>query len=188
MELFQDYKVYPEGFFYWDEFLTIEEEASLLRVIATIPLHTFVFQGYEAKRRVASFGYDYSFNNRRLTSGNPIPETFRPLIEKVAQKLNKPAEVFSELLITEYPPGAVINWHRDAPPFDIIAGISLKASCTFRLRPHATNKEVTTRKIIPVPLAPRSLYLITDDARTVWEHSTAPVKDTRYSITLRTLR
>jgi hypothetical protein len=39
-----------------------------------------------------------------------------------------------------------------------------------------------------MPVRRRSLYVIGEEARTEWEHSTAPVENTRFSITLRTLR
>jgi alkylated DNA repair dioxygenase AlkB len=94
---------------------------------------------------------------------------------------------FAELLVTAYPPGAVINWHRDAPPFDIVVGISLLEDCTFKLRPH--NKEKRGKKsVISLLVRRRSLYCLQGEAREDWEHSTAPVKSTRYSITLRTLK
>jgi len=38
------------------------------------------------------------------------------------------------------------------------------------------------------PVRRRSLYIITGEARSEWQHSIAPVKETRYSVTLRTLR
>jgi alkylated DNA repair dioxygenase AlkB len=88
--------------------------------------------------------------------------------------------------LTEYPVGAVINWHRDAPPFDIIAGISLHSDCVFKLRPYDKAKQ-GRRSVISIPVKRRSLYIIRDTARTDWEHSIAPVNDVRYSITLRTL-
>ena len=90
-------------------------------------------------------------------------------------------------MIIEYPPGAVINWHRDAPPFDIIVGISLLSNCTFKLRPHEKEKQ-TRSSIISFPVERRSLYVMQGPSRTDWQHSTNPVKETRYSITLRTLR
>jgi alkylated DNA repair dioxygenase AlkB len=156
-------------------------------LIRSVELHTFIFQGYEAKRRVASFGYDYSFTNRQLTKGKPIPHEFDFLIRRVAAHLNILQENFVELLLTEYPVGSVINWHRDAPPFDVIAGISLAADCIFKLRPH--RKEDQNRKsIINLPVARRSLYVIAGASRSEWQHSTAPVTEVRYSITLRTVR
>jgi len=36
--------------------------------------------------------------------------------------------------------------------------------------------------------APRSAYLLSGPARSVWEHSIPPVSALRYSITFRTLR
>src|SRR5688500_16739753 len=124
LSLFPTGPVLPEGFSYSPSFLTKEEEQQLLQLIAGIELHTFVFQGYEAKRKAASFGFDWSFEKRMLSKGKEIPAGFRSLIEKVAQAVSMKPEEFAELLVLEYPVGAVINWHRDAPPFGLIAGIS----------------------------------------------------------------
>ena len=111
---------YPPGFIYVPDFLTLAEEFYLCEQVSKIQLDTFIFQGFEAKRKVASFGYDYSFDKRALTKGNEIPESFHPLIEKVSKYLSIAKEDFSELLVTEYPVGSVINWHRDAPLFDCL--------------------------------------------------------------------
>lgn len=178
---------FPEGFQYIPGFITREEEQQLCEEIRNITLHTFTFQGYEAKRKVASFGQDWSFERRELSKGREIPEAFHPLIEKVARQLALRQEAFQELLLTEYPPGSVINWHRDAPPFDLIAGISLQSDAVFRLRPHDKEKQ-GRGSIISFPVQRRSLYIISGPSRTDWQHSIAPVKHTRYSITLRTLR
>ena len=178
---------YPEGFTYKDEFLLREEEAELLQIISAIELHHFNFQGFTANRKVASFGYDYRFDNTGLAKGKPIPPAFDFLIDKISAYTTIPYKDFAELLVTEYPPGAVINWHRDAAPFDIIAGVSLCADCNFRMRPY--NKEKQTRSsVISFPVIRRSLYVMQDAARSQWQHSIAPLKETRYSITLRTLR
>ena len=83
--------------------------------------------------------------------------------------------------------GSVINWHRDAPPFDIIAGISLLSDCSFKLRPYDKTKR-KRNTIISFPVQRRSLYIMEGVARSEWEHSIAAVKQLRYSITLRTLR
>src|SRR5215211_5286977 len=176
---------YPEGFSYFPDFLNKEEEALLIQDISEIELHSFHFQGYEAKRKVASFGYDWSFEKRILSKGKDIPKQFYSLIKKVAERVSVPAEEFAELLVTEYPPGSVINWHRDAPPFDLIAGISLQTNCVFRLRPHDVTKQ-GRGAIISFPVQRRSLYVMHGPARTDWQHSITPVKEVRYSITLRT--
>ncbi len=140
--LFPVAPLYPDGFLYEEGFITQEEEKALLQAIEQTTLHTFFFQGYEAKRRVASFGWDWNFERRELRQGKDIPEAFHWLVERVANKLSASPLDVAELLLTEYPVGSVINWHRDAPPFQIIAGISLAADCTFKLRPHQKEKHI----------------------------------------------
>jgi alkylated DNA repair dioxygenase AlkB len=185
--LFPIEPVFPMGFEYFPDFISEEEELLLLQKVKETEVHPFIFQGYTANRKVASFGYDYSFTNRKLSEGKRIPGEFDFLLRKVAEKTGVNATDFAELLVTEYPPGSVINWHRDAPPFDIIAGISLLSDCIFRLRPQEKTKQ-TRSNIISLPLERRSLYIIQGPSRSEWQHSIAPVKETRYSITLRTLK
>jgi alkylated DNA repair dioxygenase AlkB len=177
----------PEGFTYYGDFLTLPEEEKLLEEVSRTELHPMIFQGFEAKRKVSSFGYDWSFEKRVLSKGRDIPQAFHFLMEKVADRIKVPKNAFAELLITEYPVGSVINWHRDAPPFDIIAGVSLLSHCTFRLRPYDKTKQ-KRNAVISFPVQRRSLYIISGPARSEWEHSIAAVKQLRYSITLRTLR
>jgi alkylated DNA repair dioxygenase AlkB len=189
MQLFSEVQQpkFPDGFTYHSDFLTLQEEKDLIKFISTLALHTFQFQGYEAKRKVASFGFDYNFEKRKLTEGKPIPEVFRPLLLKVATKLQFDLQDFAEVLVTEYPEGAVINWHRDAFPFETIVGISLHSDCTFRLRPHDKAKQ-NRSSLLSFPVKRRSLYVMKDESRHEWQHSIAPVKHVRYSITLRTLK
>jgi len=186
-QLFDIPPLIPEGFRYIPGFISREEEAELLAEVRRVALHSFEFRGYTANRKVASFGYDYNFDKRTVQKGEPIPEVFSSLIHKVAEHIGIDEELFKELLVTEYPPGSVINWHRDAPPFELIAGLSLAADCTFRLRPYDKSKR-GRGSIVSLPVARRSLYIIADSSRSDWEHSVAPVKEVRYSITLRTLR
>jgi alkylated DNA repair dioxygenase AlkB len=178
---------FPPGFIYEEDFLTYEEEKKLLDIITTIELHNMIFQGFKAKRKTASFGYDFNFDKRTISKGKSIPVDFIPLIEKVGRKISTNPNEFSELLLTEYPVGSVINWHRDAAPFNIIVGISLNADCIFRFRPHEKAKQ-SRSTIISFPVHQRSLYVMKGEARSHWQHSIAPVKKVRFSITLRTLK
>lgn len=179
---------YPAGFTYTPDFISLAEEQQLLSVVAKMELHVFRFQGYEAKRKVASFGQDWSFEHQRLSNGKQIPKEFQWLIDKVAIQVHLlSSQDFAELLVTEYPAGSLINWHRDAPPFDLIAGISLQEDCIFRLRPYDKSKQ-EKGAVITFPVRSRSLYVMRGPARTDWQHSITPVTKTRYSITLRTLR
>jgi alkylated DNA repair dioxygenase AlkB len=178
---------YPSGFTYFPNFIAEEEERLLLNAVREIELHQMQFQGYTALRKVRSFGYDYNFNTRKITKGSPIPSVFDKLTEKVALHMQLPVISLAEMLITEYPPGSVINWHRDAPPFDQIAGVSLLSDVTFKLRPHEKSKQ-GRKSIVSFPVKRRSLYIIQGEARTEWQHSTAPVSATRFSITFRSLQ
>lgn len=185
--LFGEESHFPPGFSYYPEFISGQEEAALLAAVREAELRTFVFQGFEARRKTASFGLDYRFDQRRLSPGKAIPAAFDALIAKVAVRLHKRSEDLAAMLLTEYPPGSVINWHRDAPPFDTVAGISLLTSCVFRFRLHAQDRP-SRHSIRSFIVAPRSLYVMQGEAREQWQHSIAPVKATRYSVTLRTLK
>jgi alkylated DNA repair dioxygenase AlkB len=177
----------PEGFNYYPGFLSADEETELYKEILKIELHHLNYHGYKANRKIESFGYDYNFENNKLNKGKNIPAVFDWLIEKTAKYISVARNRFAEMLITEYPPGTVINWHRDVPQFDLIAGISLLADCTFRLRPYDKTKQ-TRSSVISFPVQRCSLYTIQSDARWNWQHSITPVKQTRYSITLRTFK
>ena len=187
LSLFPPENSYPPGFQYEADFISIEEEGELLQIIDTIPLHAMQFQGYEARRKVASFGYDWSFEKRVLSKGKEIPPAFNWLIEKVVNKIGLQKDNIAELLVTEYPVDSVINWHRDAPPFDLIAGVSLASDCTFKLRPHEKEKQ-SRKATVSLNVARRSLYVMEGKARSEWQHSIAPVREVRYSITFRTLK
>jgi len=178
---------FPPGFEYIPDFITEQEEEHLLAIIRGITLHKMKFQGFEANRLVASFGYDYHFDKRALTAGKAIPEAFLSIVEKVARQAEIASAEIAELLVTEYPAGSVINWHRDAPPFKTIIGLSLLSDCTFRLRPHDKEKQ-SRATLLTFPVKRRSLYIMHDQAREEWQHSIAPVKQQRYSITFRDLK
>ncbi len=177
----------PPGFTYTPGFITIQEEKELIDRIRSTDLNAFKFHGYEGRRRTANYGYDWSFENRTLSRGRAIPEHFQWLIGKVSDQVGLPVDHVVQLLLIEYPPGAVINWHRDAPPFGMIMGLSLHGDRVFRLRPREQKYQVRSA-IISLPVAARSLYTMDGEARWEWEHATKPEKDVRYSITMRTLK
>jgi DNA oxidative demethylase len=67
--------------------------------------------------------------------------------------------------------------------FEHVLGISLGASATMRFRKRKPGGFDRTS----VPLAPRSIYHLTGEARHKWEHSIAALEVTRWSITFRSL-
>lgn len=187
LTLFDISPVLPQGFTYQRDFLTVDEESLLTREIGQLDLHNMKFHAYEAKRKVLSFGMGWSFTEQALKKGEPIPGAFDFLLEKISAYTGIPRENIAQFLITEYPVGSVINWHRDAPPFETIIGISLQADCTFKLRPQ--DKERQTRSAtISLPVHRHSIYTMTGIAKNEWQHATAPLDTVRYSLTFRTIK
>jgi alkylated DNA repair dioxygenase AlkB len=174
----------PEGFRYVPEFLSIAEERALVQSMQPLPFKEFEFQGFVGKRCVLSYGWRYDFNGGGLSKTEDVPAFLLPLREKAASLASNPAAELKQVLLTKYPPGAQIGWHKDKAVFSDVVGISLLASCTFRFRRRAGTKWERASLIAE----PRSAYLLQGPARTEWEHSIPAVSDLRYSITFRNLR
>ena len=189
IELFASAPDLPDGFVYQQEFISIQEEQALITSIEAIEFAEIRMHGVVAKRRAAHFGHGYEYGSARLTSAAPIPEFLLPLRQRLAEFATRGAEEFAEVLVTEYPAGAGIGWHRDAPPFDIVVGVSLLSACTMRFRPwHAGQWRAERRKSLAQPLEPRSVYILRGPSRTAWEHHIPLAPSRRFSITFRTLR
>jgi alkylated DNA repair dioxygenase AlkB len=173
----------PEGFLYQPDFLTAAEEAEVLRTITTLEFGPYDFRGYTAKRRVIAYGGGYGSGPQRMAiADTTMPEFLLPIRERAARVAGLRAEQIIQGMVTEYPVGAPIGWHRDAPQFGIIIGISLGSSARMRLKPYQGKG-----KIISVMLQPRSIYVMSGEARSGFQHSLPAVKELRYSITFRTL-
>lgn len=151
----------------------------------SLPFEAVVFRGVTARRRVVHLGHRYDFEARGVDPGLPIPRPLIVLRERLAPVADRPAERFEEVLVTEYPAGATIGWHRDAPAFgSTVLGVSLRSSCRMRFR-RPTDAGWSTWD---QTLEPRSAYLLSGAARSSWQHSIPPTPDLRYSITYRTVR
>jgi len=175
----------PAGLVYRAEFLSPQEEARLIDGIAGLTLRPAPYKAYLARRRIASFGSAYDFDSQRLNAAPPLPGFLEPLRARVAGELGVELERLQQVLVTEYAPGTPLGWHRDTPEFDCIAGVSLAGPCELRWRRFPP---VGGDPVLRLEVAPRSLYVLSGDARWGWQHSVAPTRDLRYSITLRTLR
>ncbi|HJU42707.1 MAG TPA: alpha-ketoglutarate-dependent dioxygenase AlkB [Vicinamibacterales bacterium] len=187
----------PPGFHYRADFISREEEAALIESISEIEFSEFEMRGVVARRRVAFFGRSYD-----AVPGpeKPIPEFLSGIRDRLAEWAGVAPAAFAMALINEYREAAPIGWHRDAPQYDIVAGLSLLAKCRMKLRPYvvprlraantggATARQAPRKTTHEIELQPRSAYLITGEARQAYEHSIPPVESLRYSITFRTLR
>jgi alkylated DNA repair dioxygenase AlkB len=176
------------GFLYQPDFLTAEDEHSLVERIAAVEFTNFEMRGVVARRRVAFFGRSYEGAGR---AAPPLTPFLIDLRTKVAARVHRDPAAFVMALINEYPPGAAIGWHRDAPQYDIVAGISLLSSCRMKFRPYARPGQATGQRRTATHeyrLEPRSIYLLAGESRTAYEHHIPATAALRYSITFRTLR
>jgi alkylated DNA repair dioxygenase AlkB len=174
----------PDGFRYQDEFVSAREERDLLNTIGALEFHDVRMRGVAARRRVVQYGWKYSFESFRMTEGPPLPDFLLPIRDRAERFADLSAGELSEGLITEYTPGAAIGWHRDAPGFGVVVGISLMSECRFRFRRGATGSWETTE----LRMLPRAIYVLTGAARSEWQHSIPAVAALRYSITFRTMK
>lgn len=180
----------PEGFTYRPGFLSPEEESGLLLAVRALNFQEFDFHGYTAKRRVVEYGLEYDFSTRTATTTHPFPDFLLPLRQRAANFAGLHAEALVEGIVIEYPPGAPIGWHRDAPQFGTIIGISLAGSARMRLKPYLPPGKKLEKQTRPVSLIleRRSIYVIQGPARWRYQHSIPAVTELRYSVTFRTLR
>lgn len=174
----------PPGLILVQDFISEAEERDLLAFIRGIEFRTFRMHGVTAKRRIKQYGWHYAFESYQLTETDPIPGEFRSIRERSAVLANLEPSQWAEALVTEYSGGAGIGWHRDAPPFGVVAGISLGAACRMRFQTGTGE----ARRTYSLGLPGRSLYLLTGEVRTNWEHMIPPTRELRYSITFRTLK
>jgi alkylated DNA repair dioxygenase AlkB len=175
----------PEGLLYQPEFISAQEEAALLAEIGKLPLEEAKYKSFRAKRRTVSFGSDYDFDTNELGPAPEIPVFLLPLRVKVAALVGTTADQFKHALVTEYRPGTELGWHRDVGQFNIVVGVSLAGTCRMRFRAYPPQARA---KVFNLDLEPRSVYVLRDEIRWRWQHSVAPTKELRYSITLRTRR
>lgn len=174
----------PAGLDHQDDFLSPAEEVHLIAAFAELPFREATFQQYTARRRVVRFGLGYDAESERWVAIDALPDWLAALRERVAARQRVAEGAFVHALVTEYRPGTPIGWHRDKPEYGMVVGISLGGRARMRFRPYDNRKDRAA--VMALELAPRSLYVMQEDVRWLWQHSIPPVKSLRYSITLRT--
>lgn len=179
--------LFPEpplpGLDYREEFISHAEERELLGRLHALDLDPFRFHGWTGNRKTRSFGWRYDFDDASFRPAEPIPDWLEPLRDTAAAFAGVERHAIAHVLVARYDPGAGIGWHRDRSVFDRVAGVSLGASATLRFR----QRTATGFRRLPLPVEPRSAYLLSGEARHEWEHSIAPGEELRFSITFRTL-
>jgi DNA oxidative demethylase len=175
----------PEGLVYREDFISPEEEHGLLGELEALEFRTVEMRGQVARRTVRHFGLDYEYETGALVAADPLPDAMLWLRDRCAALIERDPVDLAQILVSRYPAGAGIGWHRDAPMFGSrIAGVSLLSPCRMRFQRTVRGERSTAA----IELAPRSAYLLAGKARWSWQHSIPATKALRYSITFRTLK
>jgi len=187
--LFGGTDVLPQGLAGEAAFIDVAEEQALLELAAGLPLHEARYKEYTARRRVYAYGSRFDFDEYKLQPGKigELPAALHALRERLASWAGITPDQFVHVMIAEYRQGTPLGWHRDAPDYELICGVSLGSSARLRFRPWPP-REPKKQDIVAIDLAPRSAYCMRDTARWGWQHSVPPVPGLRYSITMRTAR
>jgi alkylated DNA repair dioxygenase AlkB len=165
------------------DFVSGEEEASLIAAIDRSDLSPFRFQGWTGKRLTRSYGWSYDFDTGRFAPTEAMPDWLDAVRLRAARFAGLMPDALVQALLIRYDPGAGIGWHKDRPVFEHVVGISLGAAAVMRFR----RREGATFERHGEPLEPRSIYHLTGEARHSWEHSIVPLEASRWSITFRSL-
>jgi alkylated DNA repair dioxygenase AlkB len=174
----------PEGLTYVPGFLTEAGERDVLAVLATFKLHPYVLHDTPSRRLVRSFGLARVASAYDVAPAAPIPTGLEWLRERCAALMGRQPGELAALLVTRYPPGAGIGWHRDAPQFGEVGGVLLLTACRMRF-PRGRPRAWQTAELA---LQPRSAYVLSGPARTQWQHHIPAGTEQRWSMTFRTLR
>ncbi|MGB3794823.1 MAG: alpha-ketoglutarate-dependent dioxygenase AlkB [Alteraurantiacibacter sp.] len=165
--------------------ISASQEAAFEALIDTAGLEPFRFGQWTGKRLTAYYGSAYDFQRGRTAPAPPLPDWLLELRGKLAPQFGLEADALQQALLIRYDPGAGIGWHRDRPQYDQVIGLSLGAPAVMRLRRRNAAGGFDRHRLL---LPPRAAYLLGKEARDRWEHSIAPLEETRRSITFRTFR
>jgi alkylated DNA repair protein (DNA oxidative demethylase) len=175
----------PSGLVYRPDLITKTEEQQALDVLEAMEFHPITMHGRTARRTVRHFGLDYGYESWELVPTDPLPDDLGWLWQRAAVLAGLDPGEFAQILISKYPPGSTIGWHRDAPIVGAkVVGISLASACRIRFQ----RGKGPARQVAELTLLPRSGYVLSGAARYAWQHSIPSTKALRYSITFRTLK
>lgn len=126
----------PDGLRLQEGFLSLDEEAHLLTVVASLPLEAARYKQYTARRQVISYGGSFDYDTNRLEPSQPLIDALHPLRDRVAHWAGVPPQSLVHTLVAAYAPGTPLGWHRDVPQFEKVFGVSLGGPATLRFRPY----------------------------------------------------
>lgn len=153
------------GLCYHPDYIDTKQEAGLVSAIDGEPWDT------KWKRRRQSYGHSYN----KTDAPRDIPAWARFLVERLhADGISE--RRFDQMLVNEYFPGQGISLHKDYEPFDrTVVSLSLLSACVMDFRHVANGRRES------LLLEPRSLLVLSDEARYEWQHGIANRKSDRWN-------
>lgn len=169
----------PRGFLYLPEFVSHAEELSLVAALHDERFARLRVRGQLTRREIVSYGLEFRPYVSALPPAPPLPSYLHPLRNRAASAAGISSDALVQAILSRYSERSDIGWHIDHRSFGgLVACVSLLGSATLSFRGRRRQERVA--------VAPRSLYLLQDDARFVFEHKVV-AHSLRFSITLRTL-
>jgi len=159
------------GASYISDFISPKEEKTLLTHIDTGKWL------YDLKRRVQHYGYKYDYNLRKIDLGMRIgvlPDWLQSLAIRLYEA-NIFEKIPDQVIVNEYEPGQGISPHIDCEPcFDkTIVSLSLNSTAVMDFTKGLEK--------VSLPLEPRSILILKDDARYEWHHCIPARKSDTYN-------
>jgi alkylated DNA repair dioxygenase AlkB len=147
------------------EWITSAEEQKLVEAVDAAAWST------ELARRVQHYGYKYNYKTRRIDESmrlGSLPDWLQSVALRLVEEglfVTPPDQV----IVNEYLPGQGISKHIDCPPCfgDTVVSLSLLSGCLMEFTCAEPPSEVS------MWLPPRSLVVLTGEARYEWKHSIA---------------
>ncbi|MDX1975202.1 MAG: alpha-ketoglutarate-dependent dioxygenase AlkB [Rickettsiales bacterium] len=161
------------GLSYIPNYIDESTEAALLEIIDSQPWMN------DLKRRVQHYGWRYDYKARNVTNDlriGALPDGLQSYALRL-QQVGLFTETPDQIIVNEYQPGQGISAHIDCVPCfaDNIASLSLGSSCVMDFTHSKTGDKSS------LLLEPRSLLVLTGDARYVWQHAIAGRKTDRHN-------
>jgi len=152
------------GSLYLREYVSEAEERALVAAIDTEPWDV----SWERRRQL----YGASYGKEEAVS--PIPPWGLALADRMFRE-RVGERPFNQMLVNEYLPGQGIAMHRDYLPFDrTVVSLSLLSPCVMDFRHMQDHRRAS------LLLEPRSLLVLSDEARYQWQHGIARRKNDRW--------
>jgi alkylated DNA repair dioxygenase AlkB len=161
------------GLKYVPQFISNEEHNELLQAINKEKWLT------DLKRRVQHYGWKYDYKARSIDYSmylGELPNWAKSIAERLHQ-LSYISKIPDQLIINEYQPGQGIANHVDCEPCfgETIISVSLGSACVMDFI------NIKSKEKIEIMLEPRSLVIITGEARHDWSHGIASRKTDEFN-------